>query len=278
MHLLAVLHDKDLGRNGPEYELSSKRSPMSQSATVTWQDAFGRGFTAPWRGFVYLWQQPGLWLYGIVPVLLNLFISAFALAILVGAAVAFMMRLHPEFPEGWWGILLEIVAGLASLLVAGTLAFVVWFVLQSILLGHFLGLLAKHVEVRLGTPADRFRDIPWSYQVIDTFRDMGVLIAINAGAMLLHVIPLLGSVVSLGVMLYFNSMLFGAEVLDYPLMLRGMRRQEKWTFLRAHRPYTLGIGLATLLIGLVPLIGPIYMTAATVGGVLLYHELETQVP
>jgi uncharacterized protein involved in cysteine biosynthesis len=247
---------------------------MSQTVTIDWQHAFGRGFTAPWRGFVYLWQQPGLWLYGIVPVLLNLFISAFALAIFVGSAIAFMVYLHPEFPEGWWGILLEIVSGLALLLAAATLAFVVWFILQNILLGHFLGLLAKHVEVRLGTPADRFRDIPWSYQLVDTMRDLGILIAINGGAMLLHVVPLLGSVAATGVMLYFNSMLFGAEVLDYPLMLRGIRREEKWAFLRKHRPYTLGLGLATLAVGLIPLIGPIYMTAATVGGVLLYHELE----
>lgn len=103
---------------------------------------------------------------------------------------------------------------------------------------------------------------------------MVALIVINGGALCLHMIPLIGSVASLAVMLYFDSMLFGAEVFGYPLMVRGIRRDEKWKFLRAHRPYNMGLGMATLLIGLVPLIGPIYMTAATVGAVLLYRELE----
>lgn len=133
---------------------------MTQVETVSWHLAFVRGFTAPWRGFVYLCREPGLWLYGIVPVLLNLLITAFVLAIFLSAAIAFMAYLHPEFPEGWWGILLEIVSALALIMAAGTLAFVLWFILQSIFLGHFMGLLAKQVEIRLGTPADQFRDIP----------------------------------------------------------------------------------------------------------------------
>lgn len=252
--------------------------PEMQGSAVPWTAAFGRGLAAPWRGFVYLWKHPGLWLYGFVPVLLNLVITAIVLAILVGAAIAFMVYLHPTFPEGAWGVLLEVISALALLLAAGTLAFVVWLLLLGIFVGHSLGLLAKRVELQLGTPADQLRDIPWKYQIADSFRDVAMLIAINGGTLLLHVIPVLGSVLALSVSLYFDSLLFGAEAFDYPLMLRGMRREEKWRFLKAHRPYTLGLGFATLLVGMVPLIGPIFMTTATVGAVLLYHELEPRTP
>ncbi len=246
----------------------------TQIDAVPWSHAFGRGFAAPWHGFVYLCKQPTLWLYGIVPVLLNLVITAFVLAILIAAAVAFQVYLHPIFPEGWWGVLLECVTALGLLVAAGTLAFVVWMLLLGILVGHSLGLLAKRVELQLGTPADQMRDIPWKYQIVDSFRDVGMLLAINGGSLLLHLIPLLGSVLGVGVSLYFDSLLFGAEAFDYPLMLRGKRRDEKWKFLKAHQPYTLGLGFVTLLVGLVPLIGPIFMTTAVVGAILLYHELE----
>jgi uncharacterized protein involved in cysteine biosynthesis len=248
--------------------------PGSPANDVPWLTAFGRGFAAPWRGFVYLWKHPALWLYGIVPVLLNLLITAVVLAILVGAAIAFVIYLHPKFPEGWWGVLLEIATALGLLVAAGTLAFVVWLLMLGILVGHSLGLLAKQVELQLGTPADQLRDIPWRYQILDSFRDVAMLLAINAATLLLHVVPLIGSVLAVLVSLYFDSLLFGAEVFDYPLMLRGMRREEKWKFLKTHRPYTLGLGFATLLVAMIPLIGPIFMTTATVGAVLLYHELQ----
>jgi CysZ protein len=246
---------------------------VKQAVPVPWSTAFGRGFAAPWLGFAYLCKHPALWLYGIVPVLLNLVITAFVLTILIGAAIAFMTYLHPKFPEGTWGILLEIVTALGLLVATGTLAFVVWILMLGILVGHSLGRLAKRVELQLGTPPDQLQDIPWMYQVVDSFRDVGMLIVINGGTLLLHLIPGLGSVLAVAVSLYFDSLLFGAEVFDYPLMLRGMRRDEKWRFLKAHRPYTLGIGFVTLVVGMIPLIGPIFMTTATVGAVLLYHEL-----
>jgi len=249
-------------------------TPVTPVAPVPWFHAFRRGAAAPWHGFGYLCKKPTLWFYGIVPVLLNLIITAFVLAILFAAVMAFLVYLHPEFPEGWWGVGLEIATALGLLVVAGTLAFVVWILLLGILVGHFLGLLAKKVELQLGTPPDQLRDIPWMYQVVDSLRDVAMLIAINGGALLLHIIPLIGSVLAVGVSLYFDSLLFGAEAFDYPLMLRGKRRDEKWTFLKANRPYTLGLGSVILLVGLIPLIGSIFMTTAVVGAVLLYHELE----
>jgi CysZ protein len=238
--------------------------------------AFGQGLAAPWRGFLHVWKRPALWLYALVPVVLNLVITAMVLTILVVAAAGFMVYLHPEFPDTWWGVLLEIVTALALLVAAGALALIVWILLLGIFVGHSMGLLAKRVELDLGTPPDQLRDIPWRYQVIDSLRDVALLIVINGGTLLLHLIPGLGSVLAVCVGLYFDALLFGTEVFDYPLMLRGMRRDEKRTFLKAHRPHVLGLGLATLAAGLIPLLGPIFMTTATVGAVLLYHELEPE--
>jgi CysZ protein len=249
---------------------------VMQADAVPWQRACVSGFAAPCHGFVFLCKRPRLWRYVIVPVLLNLVITVFVLALLLAAAVAYIAHVHPAFSEGWWGILLEFVTALSLLVAAATLALVVWLLLLGIFVGHSLGLLAKRVERELGTPEDQLHDIPWGHQIVDACRDVAMLIAINGATLLLHLIPLVGSVLAVGLSLYFDSLLFGAEVFDYPLSLRGKRRDEKWKFLKARRPYVIGLGLATLLIGLVPLIGPIFMTTATVGAVLLYHDLECQ--
>src|SRR5437868_1613781 len=108
-------------------------SPVSQP--MPWQHAFGQGFSAPWRGFLYLWNRPALWLYGLVPVLLNLVITAFVLAILILAAIGFIVYLHPEFPNEWWGIGLEIVTATGLLVIATALALVVWVLLLGIFVG-----------------------------------------------------------------------------------------------------------------------------------------------
>src|SRR4029079_4257994 len=51
-------------------------------------------------------------------------------------------------------------------------------------------------------------------------------------------------------------------------------RSEKVAFARSHRGQTLGLGAVVLLFNFVPVVGPILMTAAVAGSVLLYHDLE----
>ena len=39
------------------------------------------GFAAPWNGFVYLCRNPALWRYGVIPIILNLLITALVLVL-----------------------------------------------------------------------------------------------------------------------------------------------------------------------------------------------------
>jgi CysZ protein len=220
-------------------------------------------------------KHPGLWSYAVLPVVLNLLISALAFAVLLLAVVGFVTRLHPLFPPGWGWLLLEVLAGMAILLVAVLAAIVVWFVLQGVLCGHFFGKLAREVELQLGTPPEALKELPFWWQLADTLRDLAALILAHIGLLLLHVVPVLGSMASLAGSAYCDCYLFGREYLDLPLSLRGRTRRQRQAFARQFRGQTLGLGAAVLLMSAAPVIGPVLLTTAVVGAVLLHQRLAS---
>jgi uncharacterized protein involved in cysteine biosynthesis len=71
---------------------------------------------------------------------------------------------------------------------------------------------------------------------------------------------------------YFNGFIFGADYLDFPLSLRGMRRRAKRDLCRAHRWQTIGLGAGVFAFNLVPIIGSVLNAGAAVGAVLLFHR------
>lgn len=66
------------------------------------------------------------------------------------------------------------------------------------------------------------------------------------------------------------------DYFDFPLSLRGKRRQEKREFTRRHRAHTLGLGATVFMVSFVPVVGSLILATAAVGAVLLYRRLEPQ--
>ena len=244
--------------------------------TVTDKSSWTRfysGFAAPFEGFVYLCRNPQLWVYGLLPVLLNLVITAVVFLILLAAVVGFVVYLHPRFPDGWMYVGLEILTAIGCLLLALGLSLVAWIFLKGVLCGYFQAVLAREVEIRLGLPREQMQEISWKYQLFDAFRDVAALVGINGGLLLLQLVPVLGSISGLILTLYFDWKLFGTEYFDYPLSLRGKRRSEKQEFIRSNRNQTLGLGACVFLANLIPIVGAVLLSTAAVGAVLLHHRL-----
>jgi CysZ protein len=235
---------------------------------------FLRGARAPWDGLRHMLRHPALWRYAVIPILLNLAITATVLVLAVIAAVAVGRWLHPMFDDGGWGWTGRIAAyaGLAVATLGATAA--VWVLLQGMLCGYFYGLLAREVELQLGLPPDQLREVSLGYQVVDALRDFAVLVAANGGLLLLNCVPVVGSVAAFCGAAWFNSLIFGRDYLNYPLDLRGLRRQEKLVILRRHRAESLGLGAVVLAVNFVPLVGPVLLTTAATGAVLLHRTWE----
>jgi uncharacterized protein involved in cysteine biosynthesis len=241
---------------------------MSHPSTVL------QGILVPWRGFLFLMRRPTLWRYGVIPLVLNLFITTFVAASFLGGVAALFVWLHPHYPDGWPGTALEVLSGAGLILVSLAVALGVWKFLEGVLCGWFYYRLARNIERKLGLAPEELAEVPWKKQVADTAVEVGALLAVNVGFLALHLIPILGSVAGVVGGVYFNCWMLGKTYLAYPLDLRGRRRAEKLAFARRHRGQTLGLGAAALVLNFVPLLGPVLLTTAVAGSVLLLRELE----
>jgi uncharacterized protein involved in cysteine biosynthesis len=237
--------------------------------------AFVEGLATPSVGFRHMGRHPALWRYGVIPTLLNLLITTLLLAVLVILAVLFFSRLHPWFDDGWGWRVVEVFAGLLLLVAVLGLTLVGWLVLQGILCGYFYSKLAREVELQLGMPPEEIKEVPFSYQVADTLRDVGFLAAANAACIAVQIVPAVGSVLGVCGGYYFNCFTFGLDYLDHPMALRGMRRWEKRAFAKRHRAHTLGLGTAVLAI---TLLNAVLLTTAVAGAVLLHRRLAASDP
>lgn len=245
----------------------------SAAAEGRWP-AFREGFLAPWDGLGFMCRHRNLWKYGIVPVILNVLITGAILIALIVAVGFGSNRLHPLFPAGWGWFALEIVCGIVLVLLALLGAFAAWLLLQGALCGYSYGKLAEQVELKLGMSSDEMRGVSLTAQTADAIRDISLLLGINIGLLVLHVVPVVGSIVAMCGSTYFNLMILGGDFVNFPLDLRGMRRAEKRAYTRRFRYHTLGLGAVVTLLLLVPVVGAVLLTTAVTGSVLLHRRQQ----
>jgi CysZ protein len=237
---------------------------------------FLAGLRAPLEGFSFLIRRPALWPYAIFPILINIALTLLLLVGLGYAAYSFLQYMHtwPTFAAGWWGRTQEFFA--AILVIAITLSVIAgsYILIGGILTAWFNERLAKQVELAIGTPLSELHDLPFKYQVIDALINFSKVALTACVCFLLSIIPVVGIVLGGAISFYVDCFIFGYDYLDYPLALRGIRRKEKRAFARKHRPETLGLGATVLLMNFLPLVGPIFLTTAAAGAVLLHKRLR----
>jgi CysZ protein len=215
-----------------------------------------------------------LWKYGIVPIVLNVLITGFVLVVLLVTVGFAIDWLHPMFSDGWGWVTLEIVCGIALAALAVLGAFGSWLLLQAVLCGFFYGKLAAQVELKLGMRPEELREVSLKAQTIDAVRDISLLLSVNVGLLLFHIVPIVGSLVATCGSTYFNLLILGGDFVAFPLDLRGMRRAEKRAFVKRFRYHTLGLGAAVILLMLIPVVGAVLLTTAVTGSVLLHRRQQ----
>jgi CysZ protein len=235
--------------------------------------AFREGLTSPWNGWRYMWQQPALWRYGLMPLVMNLLVAGLLVAVLIAVVGYLLVAIHPNFADGWQGRAIEVLVALAALILACGLSAIMWVILQGIFCGHFYSKLAEQVELRLGMAREDIREVRFTQRVVDTLGDAGFLTGVNFGLLLLHCVPGFGSLISVAGSYYFTCMTLGSDYLEHPLSLRGKRRPERQAFARRNRSHTLGLGTGVALVSLVPLVNAVLLTTAVAGAVLLHRRL-----
>jgi CysZ protein len=232
-----------------------------------------QGVTAPCLGLAYMTGRPGLWHYGLLPVLLNLLIS---LGVLVGFlfGVKTLSQSVHEYFATWWGGTLFAWASLVALVVAAVAAAAAaWFVLQGLLCDFFYTRLARRVELELGAHPSELREVPFWLDLLDGLVSLTVLVVLNVGLLVLHCVPVAGSLLAAACSLLVACWVFGLYFMRFPLVLRGRRRGHRGAFARRHPGQTLGMGAVVFACNLLPVVNAVLLTGAVVGAVLLHREL-----
>jgi CysZ protein len=255
-------------------------SLLREPIAATRLGRFREGVAAPWIGLRFLNRHRQLWKYAAAPIAANLVITVVVVACLVLAIVWSISVAHPRLasatgdwpaPAQWTAELL--LAGVLLIVFLGG-ALLLWRVLTGVLCGYFYERLAKRTEEVLGVAASELRELSFTYQVVDTCRDLAALVLIHATFFIVGFMPLVGAPLAVVGDFSFTWFLFGADFFDLPLALRGRRRSEKRRFCRDHLPHTLGLGASVFMLQLVPFAGAVFLTTAVVGAVILHRRLK----
>jgi CysZ protein len=222
------------------------------------------------RGFRYWGSTPRLMLLGAVPALIvgAVWVAGFvALLTSVDTFAAWLTG----FADGW-SEPLRTAVHLATALAVVVLALVVGalaFTAVVLTVGDpFYERISRHVEERLGNaPVDR--DEPVLRGLLRAARDGLVLLlvslAVGLVSFLLGLIPLVGPPIGGLFGAVVGGWFLAVELTGTPFDARGFLLEERRRVLRASRARTLGFGVATWLLFLIPL-GAVFAMPAAVGG------------
>lgn len=182
------------------------------------------------------------------------------------------------FAEGWnepFRTGIRVIAGLAFLAVA-VLVVIYTFTTVTLIVGQpFYERIWRHVELRYGAvpeagPSGFWR--PLGRGIGDGLRMLLPTLFIAVALLLLGLIPLVGTALAAVLGAFFGGWFLAVELTGLGFDARGRTLRERRQALRDRRGLTLGFGVATYLLFLVPLGAVIVMPAAVAGATLLTRK------
>lgn len=234
---------------------------------------FRAGFAASVTGFSFLNNHPALWRFGIWPVLVNIAVTFVVWLSAFYAGWGAWDSYHTALPIAWWAGLVKWIGLACIVLLTLALAFIMYVMLIGVICAWFFSKLAYHVEIALGSAPEELSEVPVAAQVMDSLRAVFKLLVVNVAVLVLHLVPVVGSMAAVAIGLYLDAYILGAEFLGYPLELRGKRWLERQAFAKQRLGATMGLGIVVTALMLIPIVGAVFQTTAIVGAVLLHREL-----
>ncbi len=233
----------------------------------------GIGFVG--KGFRSYATSPLLMWLGVLPALIVGVVYAIAVVVLAMNLDGIVSAVTP-FARGWaLEPVVRIVAGL-SIVVISVIVFVYTYVAITLAVGDpFYERIWRAVESRLGdAPPDRKEGFwrPLGRGVGNGIQLLLATLAVSVLVFALGLIPLVGQVLAPVFGAFFGGWFLTLELTGYAFDARGLRLRDRRRILGAHRSRTLGFGVATYLLFLVPFAVIFVMPAAVAGATLLARD------
>ncbi len=264
-------------------------SPATHPLPTNFIARFFRGLSYPFAALRFI-RQHGLWGLAVVPAVVNivLFVAVVAVLIwLVGPWLSGLAAsLAPSAATGFWaavgGFFAKFLAVLLWILVP--VAVVAVSAIVIVLIGQavaspFLDALSEKVEALvLKTPETKvevgrvLRSV--SVAIADIIWTVLFWVAVNLPLLLINLVPIIGSAANAVLSFCFTALLLAQEFVGLSLTRQFVSYPGRWRVIWANRGICLGFGSATMLLLVVPGLNLILLPLATVGGTLLYCDLQ----
>ncbi|MFH0798552.1 MAG: EI24 domain-containing protein [Pseudomonadota bacterium] len=249
---------------------------------------FGNGVRHLVRGFTFLAGHPRLWLWAVLPTIINLAILGVMLSVFIhcygdiyGWLSAHLGHMRIENPTAWYwhvanallwvvNLLFQLLVVIASLIILLIASYGVGIIVAS----PFNDALSERTEVlSSGVPPPPFaigkfmRDIArlvW----IESIKAL-ILISIPVALFVLHLIPVVGGPLYIALTFIFGAWSLGFIYADLPMSRRVSPLKERWAFARKNRWALIGLGTGFV----IPFFGLLFAAPMVVGGTLLHVDI-----
>jgi CysZ protein len=223
-------------------------------------------------------RRPGLLLLGLIPAVISSLL-------LVAALVAVIGFIGPEtravtwFARDWSGEargVVEVLAGIAIIGVAGMVAIVGYTGLTLAIGDPFYERISQRVEADLGGVPDPLESSWWRGAARGAGDALRLTVFAALAGLLLFVLgflPVVGQTVVPGIGALVGGWALAVELTEAPFARRGMWLQQRRRILRQHRCLVLGFGTAVFVCFLIPLGAIIVMPAAVAGATMLTRRV-----
>lgn len=236
----------------------------------------GVGFVG--RGFRTYATSPRLMWLGVLPALIVGVVYAVAI-VLLAMNLDGIVTLATPFAHGWaLEPLVRIVAGL-SIVMISVIVLIYTYVAITLAVGDpFYERIWRAVESGLGDAPPERREGFWRPVGRGLGNGIQLLlstIAISILVLAIGLIPVVGQVVAPALGALFGGWFLTLELTGYAFDARGLRLGDRRRVLGVRRARTLGFGVATYLLFLIPFAVVFVMPAAVAGATLLARDALT---
>ena len=254
--------------------------------------AFKEGFVFMIRGFTFLAARPKLWVWAVLPTIVNLLL----LGLMVGVFFHYYSSLYSWLaahlgiseiagPLSWWQHLLNALIFVAEMLIKAlivlltlVLLLLVSYGLSFVVAGPFNDALSERVErIATGMEPPPFSLSRFIKETVRTIKvesiKAAILLAIPVVLFLLSFIPVVGGPLYIVLTFIFGAWDIGFCFADIPNSRRALPFKERWKFAREQRWALIGLGLGFV----IPFFSLIFAAPMVVGGTLLYVDRQGRV-
>ncbi len=246
--------------------------PSSAQPTATHEFVAGTAFLG--RGLKMWITSPRLMLLGALPALIVGILYLVGIVVLLVNVETIAVTISP-FANGWdepWRTGVRVLAGAAAA-AAGILLLAYTFVAVTLMIGDpFYERIWRAVETDLGdAPVEAKRGL--LRPIADALRLVALAVLAALLLLLCGLVPGLGQLIALVLGAVLGGWILTLELTGFAFDARGFTLTQRRRMLRARQSRSLGFGVLTYLLFLIPGAAVIVMPAAVAGAALLSRDV-----